>query len=46
MSSLYEKDVEIRIAYKEADRGQPPQLNLWRAIEHINYLKKETDTNE
>jgi hypothetical protein len=45
MASLYEKDVEIRISYKEADRGQPPKLDLWRATEHINYLKK-TDTNE
>ena len=45
ISSLYKKDVEIRIAYKESEHGNPPKLDLWRAIEHINYLKK-TDTNE
>jgi hypothetical protein len=45
MASLYEKNVEIRIAYKDADHGQPPKLDLWRATEHINYLKK-ADTHE
>jgi len=43
MSDLYKKGVEIRIAYKDSTSGAPngiPCLELWRAIEHRDYLKE------
>jgi hypothetical protein len=47
MSELYENNVEIRIAYKDASKGDPPRIDLWRAIEHVDYLKTEgQDTHE
>ena len=39
MSKLYEQNVEIRIAYKDASKGEPPRIELWRATEHVDYLK-------
>ena len=44
MQILHEKGVEIRLAYKDSTSGSPtggPYLDLWRAIEHINYLKED-----
>jgi hypothetical protein len=44
MKSLYEKGVEIKISYKDNTNngsGTIPHLELWRAIEHIDYLKKD-----
>ena len=41
MSELYEHSVEIRIAYKDANKGEPPRIELWRATEHVDYLKIE-----
>ena len=45
MNQLYKKNVEIRIAYKDSEKGNPPRLDIWKAVEHVDYLKK-TDTNE
>jgi hypothetical protein len=42
MSELYEQSVEIRIAYKDANKGEPPKIDLWRATEYVDYLKKDT----
>ena len=39
MRELHSNDVEIRINYKDSAGGEPPQLDLWRAIAHVNYLK-------
>lgn len=43
MMMLHENGVEIRIAYKDSTSGAPggiPCLELWRATEHIDYLKR------
>ena len=39
MAELHINDVEIRINYKEPSAGEPPMLNLWRAVAHVDYLK-------
>ncbi len=39
MAELHADSVEIRINYKESANGEPPALNLWRAIAHVDYLK-------
>ena len=39
MSELHKNNVEIRIAYKEPNNGEPPKLHLWKAIAHMDYLK-------
>ena len=39
IADLYEHNVEIRISYQDASNGNPPSINLWRATEHIDYLK-------
>jgi hypothetical protein len=39
MAELHTNTVEIRIAYKEPDNGEPPRLDLWRATAHVDYLK-------
>ncbi len=42
MKELHEQNVEVRITYKDATNGAPngiPCLELWRAIEHNDYLK-------
>ena len=36
---LHEKDVEIKIVYNEAKGDTPPHLYIWKAIEHIDYVK-------
>ena len=43
MTVLHEHNVEVRIAYKDPSKGEPPSIDLWRVIEHNDYLK---DTNE
>lgn len=43
MSELHNSNVEVRIAYKEAAKGEPPRVDLWRVIEHIDHLKKDTE---
>lgn len=44
MAELYLKNVEIRIAYKDSANGGgkdcTPHIELWRATEHIDYLKE------
>lgn len=39
MDDLHTNSVEIRINYKEPSNGEPPRLELWRAIAHVDYLK-------
>ena len=39
MAELHPNNVEIRIAYKEPNNGEPPKLDLWKAIAHVDYLK-------
>jgi len=39
MAELHTNNVEIRIAYKEPNNGEPPKLDLWKAIAHVDYLK-------
>lgn len=39
MSMLHENNVEVRITYKDAGKGEPPKLDVWRLIEHVDYLK-------
>ena len=36
---LHEKYVEIKIVYNEAKGDTPPHLYIWKAIEHIDYVK-------
>lgn len=38
IADLHVKNVEIRIAYTEAKSGEPASINLWKAIEHNDYL--------
>lgn len=39
MTELHTNNVEIRINYKEPNNGEPPRLDLWRAVAHVDYLK-------
>ena len=39
MAELHTNNVEIRITYKEPNNGEPPKLDLWKAIAHVDYLK-------
>ena len=39
MAELHTNNVEIRIVYKEPNNGEPPRLDLWRAVAHVDYLK-------
>lgn len=43
IAELYTQNVEIRIAYKDAAKGEPPRIDLWRAIEHVDYLNQDTE---
>jgi hypothetical protein len=44
MESLHARGVEVRIAYKDSANGGGkdcvPHIELWRAIEHRDYLKE------
>ncbi len=44
MAELYTDQVEIRISYKDSSMDQPPQIDLWRATEHVDYLQKSKET--
>ncbi len=39
MAELHSDSVEIRINYREPSNGEPPKLELWRAVAHVDYLK-------
>lgn len=41
MDILHQRDVEVRFIFKDPAAGNPPTLNLWRAVEHVNYLKTQ-----
>jgi len=43
MAELYKQNVELRIAYKDPSKGEPPRIELWKAIEHVDYLEKDTE---
>ena len=43
MSELHLDQVEIRIAYKDSANGNPASINLWKAVEHVDYLKKDEE---
>lgn len=43
IAELHTKNVEIRVLYKEPSKGDPAKLEIFRAVEHVNYLKKHTD---
>lgn len=42
ISVLHESHVEVRIAYKDSSQGNPASIDLWRVIEHNDYLKNES----
>jgi hypothetical protein len=39
MAELHEKNVEIKIKYTDSTLDIPPGIVLYRAIEHVDYLK-------
>ena len=39
MEVLYNKDVEIKLVFNEAKVDKIPNLYIWKAIEHIDYVK-------
>lgn len=39
MAEMHQDNVEIRINYREPSNGEPPKLELWRAVAHVDYLK-------
>lgn len=41
MAELHSLAVEVRIQYKDASGVSPPQIDLWRATEHVDYLRRE-----
>ena len=43
ISELHLDNVEVRIAYKEPANSNPASIRLWKAIEHVDYLKKENN---
>lgn len=38
-SILHKKDVEIKVVFNDAKGDTPPHLYIWKAIEHIDYVK-------
>lgn len=42
MAELHKLAVEVRIQYKDASGLSPPQIDLWRATEHVDYLRRES----
>lgn len=42
MAELHANNVEVRINYRETLEGKPPQIDLWRVVEHIDHLKRNT----
>ena len=43
LKCLHEKEVEVRIAYKDSTKDSPPMIDLWRATAHVDYLNRETE---
>lgn len=46
LKELHERGVEVRITYRDSSNGAPegiPCLDLWRATEHVDYLKQEVN---
>ena len=43
MADLDTKNVEVKILYRESEKGKPPRLDFWRATEHVDYLEKYTN---
>jgi wyosine [tRNA(Phe)-imidazoG37] synthetase (radical SAM superfamily) len=43
LDELHLDHVEVRIAYKESSNGNAPAISLWKAVEHVDYLKKENN---
>ena len=39
ISMLHEKDVEIKLVFNDAKGENPPKMYIWKAIEHIDYVK-------
>lgn len=39
ITELHNKGVEVRIMYKESTSSSAPSLELWKVIEHVDYLK-------
>lgn len=39
VATLHEKDVEIKVVFNDAKGDTPPHLYIWKAIEHIDYVK-------
>ena len=39
MAELHSNSVEVRINYREPSNGEPPKLELWKAVAHVDYLK-------
>ena len=39
IAHLHEYNDEVRITYKDSSQGNPPSIELWRVIEHNDYLK-------
>lgn len=42
MEKLHKKNCEVRISYKDASGEKAPSIELWRVIEHNDYLKSST----
>lgn len=40
IADLHTKNVEIRISYTESKSDEPAYINLWRAVEHNNYIEE------
>lgn len=36
---LHDKDVEIKLVFSDAKSDTPPCLYIWKAVEHIDYVK-------
>jgi len=36
---LHSRGMEIGIAYKDTLKGEPPRLEVWKIMEHVDYLK-------
>lgn len=41
LADLHTKNVEVRFLYKDSGADTPPCLSLWRATEHVDYLKDD-----
>jgi len=39
LATLHERDVEIKLVFNDAKSDHPPFLYIWKAVEHIDYVK-------